>query len=199
VEVQSLEMSQRDLEEKNPSWQQLERGRLIAEKEVLVAQSDYFPTIGVIGEYTYFHEEPSYGYMPESSWQVMLGAQWTFPLGLQTVEAYKDKANMYAAVQKEVAFAKKALVTQLHVLHQNIESSRKQLAIMERAVKDAKERSQLAIEGYRIEEVETSDMIEAQVEESEVRIQYYEVLYIYQKLLVEYAGSMGRNLHELQF
>ncbi|MBN1596512.1 TolC family protein [candidate division FCPU426 bacterium] len=191
--------SLRLLQVQNHSWQQLEKGRLMAEKEIEIARADFFPLVGVTGEYTLFHEEPDFGYMPDSSWKVMVGAQWKFPLGLQTVEAVKDKLAAAQAVRLEVEYAQKALAAKLETLLRELESCRQQLALMEKALLDAQERSRLAIEGYRLEEVETTELIEAQSEESEVRVQYLEVRLNFQLRLIEYAALLGQNLQEVEY
>ncbi|MCD4813775.1 TolC family protein [bacterium] len=197
--IVTVEESFDTMQTKNHNWQQLELGEKLAEKEVEVARAELFPMIGVSGEFNTFHEEPEFGNMPESSWQVTVGASWTFPLGMGSISVLREKQAAYASAKKEVVYAKHALTTQMEVLLKDLESSVRSLQRLEKAEADARERSQLAIEGYRIDEVKTSDMIEAQVDESEVRIEYLETCLEYQNQMIEYIRMMGKDLHEQVF
>lgn len=199
AKVQDFTTSFESLKNSNYSWQQLGLGMKIAEQEVKIAQAEYFPLIGLSGEYLIFHEEPNYGYLPPTSWQVTFGAKWKFPLGLQTVEAVKEKEAESQAAALKVQYAQQGMELKLKSLLSEIAKFRKQMALLANGVETARKRAQLAIKGYRIDVVGSGDLVKAQVEETEMRVDYLEVILDYQTHLIDYYILVGRNIDELLF
>ncbi|MEW6516796.1 MAG: TolC family protein [candidate division FCPU426 bacterium] len=186
------------LKENNPVWRQLELGRNIAAQETQIAQADLFPTIGLKGEYTLFHEVPAFGYVPENSWEATFGAQWDFPLGLQTLEAVKEKAAESRAVELQVQYAQKGLEIRLAAMLRDLEASREQVRLLEESAALAKERSKSAVLGYRVEMVDTDELIRSHVEESEICLKHLEAVLAYRQMVVEYFRLLGKDLHDFE-
>ncbi len=199
IEIQDYETSLKSMQDRNFNWQQLDLGKKIVAQEVEIAKAEFFPLIGVTGEYSVFHEEPQYGYVPESAWQVTFGAKWNFPLGLQTIEAVKEKQAESRAVDLQVQQAKKGLEAGLKSLLMEISGLKEQISILTAGAETAKKRAQLAIKGYRIDVVDSDDLVTAQVEESEMRLEYLKAILNYQIKLMDYYTLMGRDIHALSF
>jgi outer membrane protein TolC len=187
------------LKQNNPVWRQLELGRRIAEQEVKIAQADFFPTIGLKGSYSLFHEEPEFGYIPKNSWEAVFGAQWEFPLGLQTLEAVKEKQAQSRAVELKVRYAQQGLETRLGAMLRDLDAGQEQVDLLAQTAALAQERSQSALLGYRVDMVGTDELIRAHVEESELRLQYLEAVQDYRRTVVEYYRLVGKDIHEIVF
>lgn len=186
------------LKQNNSVWRQLDLGRKIAGQEIAIARADFFPTVGLKGAYSLFHEEPEFGYVPASSWEATLGAQWEFPLGLQSVEAVKEKQAESRAVELKAQYAQRGLETRLAAMLRDLEAGREQVRLLEEASALAQERSQAAVLGYRVDMVGTDELIRSHVEESELRLQYLEAVRSYRQCVVEYYQLLGKDLHELE-
>jgi outer membrane protein TolC len=140
------------------------------------AKKEYLPKIGLQGQY--LGPEDRYG--TPNVWYLGIGI--TMPLfdGFLTKAKVGQAEAQFRKANSQKVLLESALSVQVDHLHSTLTELRERVNILQGAIKDALERTQLAADGYAAGITEYDELLLAQKTELEMRSAYIQSLYLYQ-------------------
>ncbi|MCB0729468.1 MAG: TolC family protein [Ignavibacteriae bacterium] len=181
----------------NPTWKTLEVAQNIFEEKVDEAYSGHLPKVGLMGSFNVLNNAYKYGLVSDVnklSWTVGLGMELPLFNGFRT-SAQVDEANYRLEKIKSQKIllenglgilVKKALV--------DYESASDQQLSLKSAMDTAIENQELNDRAYQSDLVELQDLMEAQLFEAIMEVQYYKSLYTYYESLADLEFVVGTKL-----
>ena len=140
------------------------------------AKSEYLPKIGLQGQY--LGPEDRYG--TPNVWYLGIGI--TMPLfdGFLTRAKVGQAEAQFHKTSGQKVLLESALSVQVDHLHSTLMELKERGSILQGAIQDAQERTQLAADGYAAGITEYDELLLAQKTELEMRSAYLQSLYLYQ-------------------
>lgn len=181
----------------NPTWKTLEIAQSIFENKVDEAFSGYLPKVGIMGSFNLVQNNYKYGLVSDAnkySWTVGLGVQMPLFNGFRA-SAQVDEANYRL---EKIKSQKKLLENGLEILVKKalveFSSASDQLTSLKSAMVSATENCELNDRAYQSELVELQDLLQAQLFEAIMKVQYYKAQFTYYEALAELEFTIGKNL-----
>lgn len=181
----------------NPTWKTLEIAETIFENKVDEAFSGHLPKVGLMGSANYIYNDYSYGMVTDINklgWTVGLGVQLPLFNGFRT-SAKVDEANFRLGKIKSQKMllengmgilVKKALIDYHSALDQKTN--------LKNAMDSAIENSELNDRAYQSDLVELEDLLEAQLFEAIMEVQFYNACHTFYQNLAELEFVVGTQL-----
>jgi hypothetical protein len=150
-----------------------------AGKLVRVAQSDYFPSLGVVGNYSRFGDNPSVSgsdYKDAESWYLMAVANWNFWEWGKTkfrVDASKAKENQALEASKELNDQITLEIKNAYLILQETES---QIVVWQKVIEQAEENFRISEERYKERVATSTEVLEAQTLLTKAKSEYANAL-----------------------
>ena len=168
----------------------------IAEKEVSLAEKDYYPTVQVQGSYnklgTDWQVDGGMGIADSSSWEVQALATWDFWQWGRTghgvaerksnlAEARLNREELMDSIQREV---KRAWLKG--------DESEKNIATVQSAIDQAREGFRISEALFKEQMATSTDVLDSRTQLSETMTRYYSALYNFQIALAALDRAMGK-------
>jgi outer membrane protein len=150
-----------------------------AKRIVSLARSDYYPTVGLVGNYARYGDTPSVAgsaYKDQESWYVMAVANWNF------WEWGKTKNRVDAGLSREsqasdiLANVRDQIVLEVKNAYLLLREAEKQVLVSKMAIEQAEENFRINTERYREQVGTSTDVIDAQTLLSRARSDYFNAL-----------------------
>ncbi len=181
----------------NPTWKTLEIAQSIFEDKVDEAYSGYLPKVGIMGSLNLVQNNYKYGLVSDVnkfSWTVGLGVQMPIFNGFRA-SAQVDEANYRF---EKIKSQKKLLENGLEILVKKAfveySSASDQMTTLKSAMVSAIENCELNDRAYQSELIELQDLLQAQLFEAVMKVQYYKAQFTYYETLAELEFTIGKNL-----
>jgi len=183
VSIQSIPMTlvppgtvKGKIREGNIDLKNLNLGVQLFDSKRRAAKIEYLPKIGLQGQY--LGPEDRYG--TPNVWYLGIGI--TMPLfdGFLTKAKVGQAEAQFRKANSQKVLLELALSVQVDHLHSTLTELRERVNILQGAIKDALERTQLAADGYAAGITEYDELLLAQKTELEMRSAYLQSLYLYQ-------------------
>jgi outer membrane protein TolC len=165
-----------------------------AGKLVRLAQSDYFPTLSVVGNYTRFGDNPSVNgsdYKDMESWYLMAVASWNFWEWGKTkfrVDASKAKENQVMEALKELNDKITLEIKSANLILQETES---QIVVWLKVIEQAEENFRISEERYKERVATSTEVLEAQTLLTKAKSEYANALGDYNINYARLQRAMG--------
>lgn len=165
-----------------------------AGKLVRLAQSDYFPTLSVVGNYTRFGDNPSVNgsdYKDMESWYLMAVASWNFWEWGKTkfrVDASKTRENQALEASKELNDKIALEIKNAYLMLQETES---QIVVWLKVIEQAEENFRIAEERYKERVATSTEVLEAQTLLTKAKSEYANALGDYNINYAKLQRAMG--------
>ncbi len=168
----------------------------VARRYVKLEQSDYYPQIGLAGEYSKHGNNPDCdgdGLTDAERWAISLQLKWNlFAWGKTRHSVERARIEELKALEQLKA-VKDKVALEVREAYLKLISARDKLMVAEKEVAQAKENYRDTRERYK-EQIDTStDVIDAQVFLSNAETRYYEALYDYNIAYARLVRVMGRE------
>ena len=150
-----------------------------AGKMVRMAQSEYFPTLSLVGNYTRYGDHPSVSgsdYKDAENWSVMGVASWNFWEWGRTkfrVDAGRARENQALDESKEL---NDLIILEIKHAYLNLQEAEKQIAVSEKVIEQANENFRIAQERFRENVATTTDVLDAQTLLTKAKADYANAL-----------------------
>ncbi|MCK7507097.1 MAG: TolC family protein [Desulfobacterales bacterium] len=150
-----------------------------AGKMVRAAQSEYFPTVGLVGQYARFGDTPSVSgseYKDMESWQVMAVASWNFWEWGKTkfrVDAGRAMENQAIDQGKELNDQIALEIKNAYLLLQEAES---QIAVSQKVIDQAEENFRISEARYKERVARSTEVLDAQTLLTKAKSEYANAL-----------------------
>jgi outer membrane protein TolC len=178
----------------NPTWKTLEAAQNIFEEKVDEALSGHLPKIGVKGSFNYLNNSYEYGLVSDVnkySWTVALGMEMPLFNGFRT-SAKVDEANYkLEKIKHQKVLLENGLGIMVKKALIDYEAATDQKISLKSAMDTAIENQELNDRAYQSDLVELQDLMEAQLFEAIMEVQYYNSLYKYYETLSELEFVVG--------
>ena len=165
-----------------------------AGKVVKVAQSDYFPTLSLVGNYSRFGDNPSVSgsdYQNQESWYVMGVASWNFWEWGKTkfrVDASKAKENQALEATKELNDQITLEIKNAYLILQETES---QIIVWQKVIEQAEENFRISEERYKERVATSTEVLDAQTLLTKAKSEYANALGDYNVNYAKLQRAMG--------
>ncbi|MDI6741270.1 MAG: TolC family protein [Smithella sp.] len=150
-----------------------------AGKMVRAAQSEFFPYVSLVGNYTRFGDDPSVSgsdYKDMESWQVMAVASWNFWEWGKTkfrVDASRARENMAMEASRELNDRVALEIKNAFLMLQEAES---QIAVSQKLIEQAEENFRISEERYKESVATSTEVLEAQTLLTKAKSEYANAL-----------------------
>ncbi len=167
----------------------------MAEKELLLARKDYYPSIDLQGSYfkvgTEWDVDGGDGIFDPNGWNIQATATWNFWEWGRTSHGVKEMLSRVSQSQ----FRKDEILDNIHLEVKNAylrtQEAEKAIIAVEKAIEQAKENFRINQERYK-EQVSTStDVLDAQTLLSRTMTNYYNALYAFKTAKATLHRGMG--------
>jgi outer membrane protein TolC len=165
-----------------------------AGKMVRAAQSEYFPTVGLAGQYARFGDTPSVSgseYKDMESWQVMAVASWNFWEWGKTkfrVDAGRAMENQAIDQGKELNDQIALEIKSAYLLLQEAES---QIAVSQKVIDQAEENFRISEARYKERVARSTEVLDAQALLTKAKYEYTNALANYNTFYARLQRAMG--------
>jgi outer membrane protein len=165
-----------------------------AGKMVRAAQSEYFPTVGLVGQYARFGDTPSVSgseYKDMESWQVMAVASWNFWEWGKTkfrVDAGRAMENQAIDQGKELNDQIALEIKNAYLLLQEAES---QIAVSQKVIDQAEENFRISEARYKERVARSTEVLDAQTLLTRAKSEYANALADYNIAYARLQRAMG--------
>ncbi len=165
-----------------------------AGKMVRTAQSEYFPTVGLVGQYARFGDTPSVSgseYQDMESWQVMAVASWNFWEWGKTkfrVDAGRAMENQAIDQGKELSDQIALEIKSAYILLQEAES---QIAVSQKVIDQAEENFRISEARYKERVARSTEVLDAQTLLTKAKYEYTNALANYNTFYARLQRAMG--------
>lgn len=165
-----------------------------AGKWVRAAQSEFFPSLSVVGNYTRFGDDPSVSgsdYKDMESWYVMTVAHWNFWEWGKT----KFKVDAGRARESQALDASRALNDQIALEIKNaylmLMEAESQIAVSQKLIEQAEENFRISEERYKERVATSTEVLEAQTLLTKAKSEYANALGEYNINYARLQRAMG--------
>ena len=165
-----------------------------AGKLVQIAQSDYFPALSLVGNYTRVGDNPSVSgsdYQNAESWYVMAVASWNFWEWGKTkfrVDASRARENQALEATKELNDQITLEIKNAYLILQETES---QIIVWQKVIEQAEENFRISEERYKERVATSTEVLDAQTLLTKAKSEYANALGDYNVNYAKLQRAMG--------
>ena len=165
-----------------------------AGKLVRVAQSEYLPTLNLVGNYTRFGDNPSVSgsdFKDAENWYVMGVASWNFWEWGKTkfrVEASRARENQALDAAKEL---NDQIALEIKNAYLMLQEAEKQIAVSKQVIEQAEENFRIAEERYKERIATSTEVLDAQTLLTKAKSEYANALGDYNINYARLQRAMG--------
>lgn len=168
----------------------------IAQKELEIGKTDYYPSITLEGNYykigTDFDADGGEGISDPESWDITATASWNFWEWGKTRYGVKEKLSALAQSRYQLAEIIDNIHLEVKQAYLNTKESEQNIMAVKQAIEQAKENFRISEERYK-EQMDTStDVLDAQTLLSRTMTNYYNALYDFKISKAYLYWAMGR-------
>lgn len=182
----------------NPDWSKINSAVEIYKEKIDEAQSGYLPSVALFGSLNQNFNSYQYGIVNNDNktvWTVGLGIEMPIFSGFRT-SGEVDEAKAYLKkINDEKKLLHDAIILQVKNACSDVKTSEDQLGQVIEAKNSAEENSSLNERAFQMDMVETKDLIEAQLMESFVQVQYEKALYDHFVALAKLELIIGKDIN----
>jgi outer membrane protein TolC len=181
----------------NPTWKTLQTAQTIYEEKVDEAFSNHLPKIGLMGSANILENSYNYGLVTDVNkltLTVALGIKLPIFNGFRT-SAQVDEANyQLEKLKTQKILLENGLSVLIKKVLVNFESATDQKLSLKSAMESAIENRDLNERAYQSDLVELQDLLEAQLFEAVMKVQFYKAQYNYYETFVDLEFTVGKEL-----
>jgi outer membrane protein len=172
----------------------------IAEKEVILARKDYYPSINLTGRYTrigdQYDVDGGEGISDAASWNIQATAQWDFWEWGRTSFGVKEKLHRLSQAQYRRAQILDNIELEVKTSFLRTKEGEKNIITVEKAIEQAKENFRINQERFKEQVATTTDVLDAQTLLSDTLTNYFNALYDFKISNATLFRAMGQEVME---
>jgi outer membrane protein TolC len=172
----------------------------IAEKEVVLARKDYFPSVNLRGNYTRtgddYKAKGGEGISDSTSWEIQAVAEWEFWQWGRTHFGVREKLHRLSQAQYRRSQILDNIELDVKTSFLRTKESEKNIITVEKAIEQAKENFRINQERFKEQVATTTDVLDAQTLLSNTLTNYFNALYDFKISKATLYRSMGQEVME---
>ncbi|MCB2185127.1 MAG: TolC family protein [Deltaproteobacteria bacterium] len=168
-----------------------------ADQQIKAAQSDYYPQIGVQGDYDFQGDSPDLGgsdTLDASNWSVSAQVRWNFWQWGRT----RSQVGQRRAAKMQLTEAQRDLQDQIDLqvkqAYLYLRDAEKNIGTSQTAIRSAEENYRITGERYREQLTTNTELLDAQTLLTQSRNNYLTTLSVYNVALARLRRAMGQGI-----
>jgi len=164
------------------------------EKEVWLARSEYFPTIGLSGNYERVGDDPSVSgsnFEDKDSWNIAAYARWTFWQWGKKRHLVREKETRLVQAKDAVVQVEDGISLEVKDAYLRLTEARDKIGVAEVAVEQAEENFRINQERFKEQVATATDVLDAQTLLTEAKSNYFNALSDYNIARARLDRAMG--------
>lgn len=177
-----------------PELREVELNVKSAEKEVQLAKSEYFPTLGLSFNYERVGDDPSVSgskFEDEDNWNVMATARWTFWQWGRKRQLVREKETRLVQAKDAKIQVEDSISLEVKDTYLRLREARDKIGVAEVAVEQAEENFRINAERFKEQVATTTEVLDAQTLLTRARSNYYNALSDYNIAWARLDRAMG--------
>ncbi len=177
-----------------PDIRRAELGIDVAEKNVKLAEADYYPNLSVMFDYVRKGDEwtvDGSDYEDAEDWSFIAGLEWTFwEWGRTFYDTSEKKVRVKQSkeIEKQV---REAVALEINNAFLDLRVAEKNIPVTQTTIDQAEENLRMASERYKEQVTTNTEVLDAQTLLSQAQDNYYNALYDYNISLAQLKAAMG--------
>jgi outer membrane protein len=192
---QNLEDCQAEAFQIRPEIKEIETQLDIAQKNIQLAQSDYFPQVVLQSRYMRQGDNPALSGSPfisAENWDVTAAMKWNFWEWGRTHYLVQERVKQREQVKENLTQIKDLIRLEVKEAYLFLREAEKNIAVAEKSIQQAEENFRINQVRYR-EQVTTSlEVLDAQTLLAQAKNNYYQALYAYNLAHSRLLRAMGK-------
>ena len=172
----------------------------IAEKQVVLARKDYYPSINLTGQYMRtgdnYDVNGGEGISDAAGWQVEATAQWDFWEWGRSSFGVKEKLHRLSQAQYSRSQILDNIELEVKTAFLRAKEAEKNITTVEKAIEQAKENFRINQERFKEQVATTTDVLNAQTLLSDTLTNYFNALYDFKISNATLYRAMGQEVME---
>ena len=165
--------------QKRPELIEAERNLVIAEKEITLAKSDYYPKVSLSGNYYRAGDDPSVDgsdFVDRENWDVLAEATMTFFEWGKTRHATNQKRARLRQARQTLIQIEDAVRLEVKTAYLNLQAAEQYIWVAKKGVESAEENFRISEERYREQVATATEVLDAQTRLTEAKTNYTKAL-----------------------
>ncbi len=165
-----------------------------AEKEVQLAKSEYFPTLGLSFNYERVGDDPSVSgsdFEDEDNWNVMATARWTFWQWGKKRQLVREKETRLVQAKNAKIQVEDSISLEVKDAYLRLREARDKIGVAEVAVEQAEENFRINAERFKEQVATTTEVLDAQTLLTQAKSNYFNALSDYNITWARLDRAMG--------
>jgi outer membrane protein len=180
--------------QQRPELQEAKKNVAIAEKEVTLAQSDYYPDITLSANYFRAGDEPNVDgsdNVDRENWDIVAGATWTLFEWGKTRYATNQRRVRLRQAKETFEQVKDGIMLEVKTGYLTLQAAGKGIRVAAKQVESAEENFRISQERYKEQVATATEVLDAQTRLTEARANYTDSLVIYALARANLIRAMG--------
>ena len=177
-----------------PGLKEAKKSIEIAQKQIRLAKSGYYPNVNASMNYNRFGDQPGVdgdGFKDRENWNVMVKADWTFwEWGKTRHAVLKSKGNLRKAAKK-LAIVEDRIRFEVKKAFQDLQTAHHNIKVAKTGVEQAKENLEISQDRYKEQVATITEILDAQTRLTQARTSHTNALNDYNVAMATLYRAMG--------
>jgi len=190
----TYESSQEIAMEHRPELLEAEKNVGIAEKQITLAKSDYYPDITLSANYYRRGDDPTVDgsdYVDREDWDVVAGATWTFFEWGKTRYATNQQRARLRQAKEDFEQIKDSILLEVKTAFLTLQAAEDGIRVAQKQVESAEENFRISQERYKEQVATATEVLDAQTRLTEAKTNYTNALVIFNLAQASLIRAMG--------
>ncbi|MGD8254216.1 MAG: TolC family protein [Syntrophobacterales bacterium] len=166
----------------------------IAEKEITLVKSDYYPDISLSANYYRRGDDPTVDgsdFVDRESWDIVAGATWTFfEWGRTRFATNQQRARLRQAKENSEQI-KDSILLEVKTAFLSVQAAEQGIRVAAKSVESAEENFRISQERYKEQVATSSEVLDAQTRLTQARTNYTNALVVFNLARAALVRAMG--------
>ncbi len=190
----SYESSQQIALQHRPELLEANKNVAIAEKEVTLVQSDYYPDITLSANYYRRGDDPTVDgsdFVDRENWDIVAGATWTFFEWGKTRYATNQQRARLRQAKESLEQIKDGILLEVKTAFLSVQAAERGIRVAAKSVESAEENFRISQERYKEQVATATEILDAQTRLTQARTNYTNALVIFNLARAALVRAMG--------
>ena len=190
----SYESSQQIALQHRPELLEANKNVAIAEKEVTLVKSDYYPDVTLSANYYRRGDDPTVDgsdFVDRESWDIVAGATWTFFEWGKTRYATNQQRARLRQAKESLEQIKDGILLEVKTAFLSVQAAERGIRVAAKSVESAEENFRISQERYKEQVATATEILDAQTRLTQARTNYTNALVIFNLARAGLVRAMG--------
>jgi outer membrane protein len=180
--------------EHRPELLEAEKNVAIAEKQITLVKSDYYPDITLSANYYRRGDDPTVDgseYVDRENWDIVAGATWTFFEWGKTRYATNQQRARLRQAKENFEQVKDSIFLEVKTAFLTLQAADEGIRVAQKQVESAEENFRISQERYKEQVATATEVLDAQTRLTEAKTNYTNALVIFNLAQASLIRAMG--------